>query len=354
MIRSILDKIILWEFEQSESGEMRKVILNFLLTISAATCFIVTAINIFNGRPLSNILLPAGLGLLILLLYSLSKKEPFRYPVKLAFVLLISIIYVPVAWLTSPGSSSAMPMYTLLILTVTVLLIERAVEFLIPLALGLEILALLQYEAHYPERFLPYTDDFYHAFDLSVNFTAIAIILTILLTIVNHCFAREHQALYQLSITDQLTGTYNRHYMTRRLEHVHHTSSLSRKPYTVIMIDINNFKQVNDTRGHLEGDEVLRRLGAILKRVCRSMDIVVRYGGDEFLVILPNTAADTSETIANRIKEGFHEIALAYPEIPLDLAIGVAENTEDNLHALLLEVDNRLYHKKNAMKSGSL
>jgi len=351
MIHSILDKIIQWEFSQSESGEMRKEILDFLLTISSATCFVVTFINIFNKRPLSNILLPAGLGLLVLLFYGLSKNESLRYSVKLAFVILISVIYVPVAWLTSPGSSSAMPMYTLLILTVTVLLIERAVEFLIPLFLGFEILALLQYEAIYPERFLAYTDNSYHAFDLSVNFSAIAIILTVMLTIVNHCFAREHQDLYNLSITDQLTGTFNRHYMSRCFEDLHQASNQTQTPYTAIMIDINNFKQVNDIYGHLEGDEVLRQLGAALKRVCRSMDIVVRYGGDEFLVILPHTAIGVSEGLANRIKNEFHEISLAYPDIPLGLAIGIAENTEDDLHTFLLEVDNRLYHKKNAMRS---
>lgn len=354
MIRRLLDKIARWEFAQSESGEMRKEILNFLLIISTVTCSIVTVINIFNGRPLSNILLPAGLGLLIFVFYGLSKKESLRYFVKLSFILLISVIYVPVAWITSPGSSSAMPMYTLLILTVTVLLIERALEFLIPLFLGLEILVLLHYEALYPERFIDYTDNFYRAFDLSVNFSAIAIILSILLTIVNYCYSREHQALYSLSITDQLTGTYNRHFMSRSLERLHQNANLTQKNYTVIMIDINHFKQVNDIYGHLEGDEVLRQLGAALKRVCRHFDIVVRYGGDEFLVILPNTTIETSESVVNRIKDEFTGIASAYPDIPLGLAIGIAENTEDNLHTLLLEVDNRLYARKNAMKSESL
>lgn len=354
MLHRIQEKILHWEHLQTEAGDMRRVILDFLLILSAVTCFVVTAINSFNGRPLSNILLPAGLGGCILLLYWLSRKETFRYVIKLAFVILISIVYVPVAWLTSPGSSSAMPMYTLLILTVTVLLIEKAVEFLIPLFLGIEILALLHYEAQYPERFLAYTDRFYHAFDLSVNFSAIALIITILVTIVNHCFAREHEALYQLSITDQLTGIYNRHYMSRHLEKSAQAVHPSRAQYSVIMIDINNFKQVNDLYGHLEGDHVLRRFGASLKRVCRSMDIIVRYGGDEFLVILPNTPVDMSETVAGRIKEDFKEIASSYPDIALGLAIGVAENAGKDLSALLLEVDDRLYSKKNAMKSATL
>lgn len=351
MLHRILELLSKWDLSQAESGEMRKSILNFILRISFSTCFLVAAINIFNGRPLSNILLPSGLGILVLVLHRFSANESLRYRIKLAFVLLISLIYVPAAWLTSPGSASAMPMYTLLILIVTVLLIERAVEFLIPLLLILEILWILHYEGLYPERFTAYTDSVYHAFDLSINFTAIAIILTILLTIVNRCFAREHRILYELSVTDQLTGTYNRRYLYNRLEEIHNFSRRNNQKYTLIMIDINHFKQVNDIYGHLEGDQVLRWFGASMKSICRNYDIVVRYGGDEFLIILPNTTAEAAESVVHRIQTDFLEIASAYPQVPLDLAVGISENMEDDLNALLLEVDNRLYRKKNAMKA---
>lgn len=339
-----------WDLLQSESAEMRNRILNFVLKISVFTCSLATFINIINGRPLSNILLPLGLGILVLLLYVLSSKEPLRYHIKLFFVCLISLVYVPVAWLTSPGSASAMPLYTLLILIVTVLLIERAVEFLIPFLLVVEVVCIYYYEGLYPERFLPYTDSLYHAFDLSIHFTIIAIILTLLLTIVNRCFAREHRVLYDLSVTDQLTGTYNRHYLYSRIEEIHNFSERNNQKYTLIMIDINHFKQVNDIYGHLEGDQVLRQFGASMKKICRSFDIVVRYGGDEFLIILPNTASEAAEVVVQRIQADFLEIASAYPKVPLDLAVGVSENTENDLNTLLLEVDNRLYHKKNAMK----
>jgi len=351
MIHRFFNTLSKWDLLQFESGEMRKEILNFLLMISIITSFLVATINIYNRRPASNILLPVGLGFLLIVLRYLSKKESLRYPIKLAYTLLVSIIYIPVAWLASPGSSSAMPMYTLLILAATVLLTERAIEFLIPIALIVELIGLLQYEAIYPERFTPYSDKAYHAFDLSVNYTAIAIIMCVLLTIVNRSFAREHRVLFEQSVTDQLTGTFNRRYLYRRLEEIHNFSRRNQQPYTVMMIDINHFKQVNDIYGHLEGDKVLRRLGVAMKHLCRDFDVVVRYGGDEFLILLPNTTGEASESINHRIQEAFTEIAQDYPKVPLALAIGTAENIEDDIDTLLLKVDNLLYHTKSEMKS---
>ncbi len=347
LMRHLLNRILPG---RPPSSELRCQILRFTLSISAYASLLVSLINIFNGRPLSNILLPLGLGLFLLGLRRLSDSEAHYYGVKLTFMVMISVIYVPVAWITSPGSSSAMPMYTLLILTVTVLLIERAAEFLIPALLALEVLALLRYEALYPDRFLPYTDRFYHAFDLSVNFTAIAVILTLLLVIVNRYFAEERQLLYQLSVTDQLTGTYNRRYLYPRLQEIHSFSRRYHQPYSLIMIDINHFKQINDTYCHPAGDEVLRQTGACLKRTCRSFDVIVRYGGDEFLVILPNTSAALAEVLSRRISAEFVPLAAQYPAVPLDLAIGTAESAGDDLEALLQLVDDRLYLRKREMK----
>jgi len=332
------------------SNELRCQILRFTLSISAYASLLVGMINIYNQRPLSNILLPVGLGVALLVLRRLSDSEAHYYGVKLAFMIMISVVYVPVAWITSPGSSSAMPMYTLLIMTVTVLLIERAAEFLIPALLVLEVLALLRYEALQPDRFLPYTDRFLHAFDLSVNFTAIAVILTLLLVIVNRYSAVEHQQLYDLSVTDQLTGIYNRRYLYPRLQEIHSFSRRYQQPYSLIMIDINHFKQINDTYGHPAGDEVLRQTGACLRKTCRSFDVIVRYGGDEFLVILPNTTAALAEVLARRISAEFGPIAALYPAVPMDLAIGTAESAGEDMEALLQLVDDRLYQRKREMK----
>ncbi len=351
MLRRALDTLTFWNQSQAESGELRKQILTFMLVIATVTCFLTGTINIINGRPLSNILMPFGLGVIILFLLRLSTRDHLRYRVKLIFILLISVIYVPAAWITSPGSTSAMPFYTLLIFIATVLLIERLMEFIIPMILLIEVWGLYYFEAANPELFLPYTDPYYRAMDLSVNFTSITIIIAAMLIIVNRCFYVEHQELYNLSVTDQLTGTHNRRYLYQHLEEIHNFAQRNQQPYTVVMIDINHFKLINDTLGHNEGDKVLKNTGSCLMTNCRSFDVVVRYGGDEFLIILPNTTAAASEMVIGRITEDFKEISSEYPDIPLGLAIGTVENLNDSLESVLLKVDDNLYHKKRAMKS---
>lgn len=333
------------------TGELRQLILRFILTTAAAASLLVTCINLFNRRPLSNILLPFGLMLFMLVLRRLIANPSRYYPVKLSLIIFLSLIYVPVAWITSPGASSAMPLYTLTILVATVLLIEKPIEFAIPVLMLGQVLYLYHYEARFPNRFLPYTDRYYHAFDLSVNFTVVCIVLTLLLVIVNRYFSEEHKLLYDLSVTDQLTGTFNRRYLYPRLEEVHNFSRRNGQPFSVIMIDINHFKQINDTFGHAAGDEVLRQMGRCLKQTCRSFDVIVRYGGDEFLIILPNTAAAMAEVLSRRISSAFQPVADQYPAVALSLAIGVAEDSGDDLDSLLQQVDDLLYHRKREMKS---
>lgn len=331
--------------------DIRKHILFFMLIIGILTSFISAALNIINARPLSNIALPIGLACFLGLLYFLSKNDTHHYKIKIIFMVLISNLYIPVGWLASPGSSSAMPLYTLLILVATVLLIEHVVEIVIPITATLEVLVLYQYEALYPERFLPYTDRFYHAFDLSVNYFAISAIIFALLFIVNRYFAREHHVLYNISITDPLTGTYNRRYLFQRLSEIHNLSLRQKQPYSLIMIDINSFKAVNDTFGHMEGDRVLSDLGNCLNSHCRNYDVVGRYGGDEFLIILPNTTLGESELVVTRIHQCFESIALKYPTINLSLGIATTENLTGDLEMILLQIDSLLYAKKHEIKN---
>lgn len=351
MLRRILDSLTTWNLSQAESGELRKQLLGFVLIVSTATSIVTGAINTLNRRPLSNILMPFGLGVVIFCLLKLSARDNLRYRVKLIFLTLVSVIYVPIGWITSPGSVSAMPLYTLMIFIATVLLIEHVAEFIIPVLLILEVWGLYHLEAANPEIFLAYSDPYYRALDLSVNFTSIAVIIAAMLTLVNRCFIKEHQKLYQLSVTDQLTGTHNRRYLYQHLEEIHNFASRNRQPYTLMMIDINHFKLVNDTHGHNEGDTVLKKVGFLLKKNCRNFDVVVRYGGDEFLIILPNTTAAASDAVSGRIVTDFRKIASSYPDIPLDLAIGIVENLDESVESVLLKADDRLYHKKRAMKA---
>uniref|UniRef100_A0A831UG05 diguanylate cyclase n=1 Tax=Geobacter metallireducens TaxID=28232 RepID=A0A831UG05_GEOME len=158
--------------------------------------------------------------------------------------------------------------------------------------------------------------------------------------------------LEQLSITDPLTGLYNRRFLKRRMEEELARSIRQNLSLTVMLIDLDNFKIYNDLCGHLAGDRALKKMARILTDAARQMDVVTRYGGEEFCIVLPGTSKKESIFVAERIRreieaEEFpHEESL--PQGRLTASIGVASYPEDGTsEALLLKAaDVSLYRAK--------
>jgi len=161
--------------------------------------------------------------------------------------------------------------------------------------------------------------------------------------------------LEQESITDPLTGVYNRRYLDRRLDEEFERAQRYRMPLSILLIDIDHFKQVNDKHGHQTGDLVLRYLGRLLLDAMRSSDIVARYGGEEFLIIAPNTSGHTAQGLAERLREHInsHKLVLSNnpsqrQEISVTASIGVADLDErtDTFEQFLNIADQALYQAK--------
>ncbi len=158
------------------------------------------------------------------------------------------------------------------------------------------------------------------------------------------------EKLKKLAITDGLTKLYNSRYFYKqldleidRLNRYNHTLSL-------LLIDIDHFKQYNDTYGHLEGDKVLIRMGQIISSCLRRMDTAHRYGGEEFTVILPETACEEAAFVANRIRIAIEsEVFSPTPEkeITITVSIGVTEyQTDERISAFVQRADQALYLSK--------
>lgn len=126
----------------------------------------------------------------------------------------------------------------------------------------------------------------------------------------------------QLSVTDALTGLLNRRYLEERLVEEINRSDRSGEPLSFLMLDVDEFKSYNDRFGHPEGDEALRIVGSILRQNLRGADVAVRYGGEEFSVMLPATSLDEAESIAQRIR--MHIERTDFPRRKVTLSIGVA------------------------------
>src|SRR5882762_1186721 len=155
--------------------------------------------------------------------------------------------------------------------------------------------------------------------------------------------------LRNLAMVDPLTGLYNRRFAEQRLAAEVARSERKGHPLTILTLDLNSFKQINDTYGHPAGDQVLIQFAARLNNVIRGGDLAVRLGGDEFLVLLPECTSQQLQLVLGRL--GSVEVNWHGKEIPITFSVGwkqyeMGEQPED----LLASADEALYAKKRAGK----
>jgi len=145
-----------------------------------------------------------------------------------------------------------------------------------------------------------------------------------------------------LSLYDPLTGLANRRQMDSILEKSAQEYKTFKKSYSLIMGDIDHFKEYNDTKGHEGGDKLLMDIAGIIKAELRSVDTVTRYGGEEFLVILPDISEKGALNAAERIRSAVQE------KTEVTISLGVASSSEvDNIDDLVGMADKALYFVKN-------
>lgn len=163
--------------------------------------------------------------------------------------------------------------------------------------------------------------------------------------------AERTRQLEQLSFTDDVTGLYNQRFLYKRLaEEVHRARRYSRA-LSVAMLDIDFFKRVNDNHDHVFGSRVLARIGDILRTQVRDVDIVARYGGDEFVVLLPETPAVGAAVAAERIRAKVEQTDVGEPGQPYQVTVSIGLTTLDSSssgesEALLRAADHALYAAK--------
>lgn len=149
--------------------------------------------------------------------------------------------------------------------------------------------------------------------------------------------------LKKMSYRDKLTGLYNRAYFDEKLEELNNEEFF---PLSFVMGDLNGLKVINDAIGHLEGDKILKEISKVIKKSCRKDDLIFRWGGDEFCILLPKTTEAEAEAICNRIRKNCR---LADETIiPLSIALGVSSKTNisKSIDEVLVEAEDKVYREK--------
>ncbi len=186
---------------------------------------------------------------------------------------------------------------------------------------------------------------------------AVYVRLTINLSLQTAVDLRRIGLLEMENITDPLTQVYNRRYLDRQLEDEIARSKRYSLDLSILMLDIDHFKRVNDTFGHHAGDAALSEFGCLIKAAIREMDIVARYGGEEFLIICVNTAIDGATLVAERLRHLVESHQVEIPDgsggkqiIQISISIGAAglSTTLDSKNKLVQAADQALYRAKQA------
>ncbi|WP_316367425.1 GGDEF domain-containing protein [Candidatus Thiodiazotropha sp. CDECU1] len=184
----------------------------------------------------------------------------------------------------------------------------------------------------------------HEAIRFSVTFSLVSAYSAIFL----HIIAKQYSELHKQAITDQLTGLYNRTLLKDSLVQAINQANRSNTAFTLIIMDVDHFKKINDELGHEIGDHVLIQLGVFLKGFLRDSDKVFRIGGEEFLILLYNTDEANSIGIAEKIRKGIENLSLI-PGRPVTVSIGVAglSSVRDWKH-WMKTCDKNLYEAKNS------
>jgi diguanylate cyclase (GGDEF)-like protein len=175
----------------------------------------------------------------------------------------------------------------------------------------------------------------------------------------NHAaIALENQLLYRKleheAITDGLTGVHNYRFMMSSLDREIKRAKRFKQSFSFIMLDVDNLKEYNDRLGHLSGSEALRQIANIIKNGCRDIDLVCKYGGDEFAVILPQTLLDGAQVVAQRVIEGVYDHTFdgEHPRV-LSCSCGIACYPQDGQtgREIVSSADRALYEAKRSGKN---
>jgi diguanylate cyclase (GGDEF)-like protein len=169
--------------------------------------------------------------------------------------------------------------------------------------------------------------------------------------------ALESANLFEMASLDGLTRLFQRHYSSAAAEIEWKRANRRQRPLSILMIDVDNFKMINDTRGHDYGDTVLRKVAATLRKICRLEDVISRYGGDEFMILLPETASDGAVLLAERIRKTFEAAHGTEGEKFATVSIGIASypiSPAHNIEDLIKLADLALYRAKEAGRNRTI
>ncbi len=382
-----------------KNNSLKYRVFNAVFVVGICMSFSYSLMNYFLGMKITDSLISFACGIITIGLYAAFKISKNYDLLSLIVVIFLSFVFFPTMWLVTGGTYGSIPYYIIINAGIIALLLaglKRKIIFSL-YALVVGVLMVIEYQRPdlivvYDSQLIRYID---FAFGLFVCLFSVVVLIAVLIDSyteelqnsrrylsaleeqnkeieaknrmleksnaelilakeetekLNRLLQEEKQKLQKLSITDYLTGAYNKWFITSCLKEEIETSRKKQKKLTVALIDIDNFKIINDTYGHLYGDYVLERISKTIINNLRHKDIIGRYGGDEFLIILPETRREEGHAVIERVRQKIMELKWDI-ELVSTISGGVIEVENDKLTSLLKKLDKLLYSAKNKSKN---
>jgi diguanylate cyclase (GGDEF)-like protein len=278
------------------------------------------------------------------------------------FVLLF--IYTPILWIYNGGSASGIPYYIILFASFLIILSisyknshsKKTINFYILIIYSFIVTGLVLLELFFPQLFYKFDNQPARYFDMIVSMLfALVGNYFILRAFIGLYYKQLDQIneyserLEKLVVRDSMTNLYNHAFIITRLSEEINKCVRYHSPLSILMIDIDHFKHINDTYGHAFGDEVLIKIAQSIQSSCRNVDIVARYGGEEFLVVLPETNSASAFILSNRITRIIHNVQFKQ-EIIVTISGGITAYIDGDTTSTLIERSDLLLYE--AKKEG--
>lgn len=331
----------IYGFFEAAFGEHQPIKIRFFNTVCwGATMFsaMATLVNIISGTGIVGMVVCLACTLCALSAYPLSRTKFFSKHLDwfIAVILAaINFLIFPALFFTIGGMESGMPLYFIVGVVFTILLVDKfwisGLLVFVELIFFSGIMFLDKTHPEIADSFCVMGDTVY--LDTSLDLVVVSLCIGTLVKILAVCFERQQAKtdkllaqMEELAVKDPLTGAYNRRFLIKYLESGIVSAKETGKSIAIVMFDIDKFKRINDDYGHLTGDEVIKALASTLMKSCRDYDIVSRYGGEEFVLVMPGATEETAIVRAEAIRMAFSELKITETiDRPVTISGGVAE-----------------------------
>lgn len=326
--------------------------LHLMLLFGTLLGLCATLINATLNPSVYLILLPLSASFFCALLFVYSQKGTKPYISKIAFIIFFDFVYFPLGWITSSGSLSSMPYYSILFLIATFLLIEYSYEYIFPTIYVLFAIFLMYAEVHWPGFVISHQPSTSWTLGIGFHYAVVTVFIGVIYSTVFQRYMNIQKSMSRQYVRDELTGLYSRSYGTNALRKAFEISKHEPTEHTLVLVSVSGLKSFNSQYNSTEGDDLVITLAKILQRNTRSNDICSRYDGNLFLIILNHASPKQLESFLARINGNFNQAMEKYVGLELKLLVGTAGFDYNDISDVLRVAEQQLEDSRNVHPGG--